>query len=71
MVEWLERLSYGAESRRKLVSSRLSFAMRRLENSRDLCQANSIWVLFSNYEMIRQRKAREGLRLSSTVPKIQ
>ena len=33
MVEWLERLGYGAESRRKVVSSRLGFAMRRLENS--------------------------------------
>ena len=32
MVEWLERLDYGAESRRKVVSSRLGFAMRRLEN---------------------------------------
>ena len=33
MVEWLERLDYGAESRRKVVSSRLGFAMRRLKNS--------------------------------------
>ena len=33
MVEWLERLDYGAESRRKVVSSRLGFATRRLENS--------------------------------------
>ena len=30
---WLERLDYGAESRRKAVNSRLGFAMRRLENS--------------------------------------
>ena len=36
MVEWLKRLGYGAENRRKVVSSRLGFAMRRLENS--LCQ---------------------------------
>ena len=33
MVEWLERLHYGTESRRKVVSSRLGFAKRRLENS--------------------------------------
>ena len=33
MVEWLERLDKGVESRRKVVSSRLGFAMRRLENS--------------------------------------
>ena len=26
MVEWLERLDYGAESRCKVVSSRLGFA---------------------------------------------
>ena len=59
MVEWLERLDYGTESRRKVVSSRLGFALRRLENS--LCH------LFR----IRQRKERDGLLLSSTVPKIQ
>ena len=33
MVEWLEWLGYGAESRRKVMSSRLGFAMQRLENS--------------------------------------
>ena len=38
--ESLERLDYDAESRRKVVSSRLGFAMRRLENS--LCQPSSI-----------------------------
>ena len=27
-VEWLEQLDYGAESRRKVMSSRLGFAMR-------------------------------------------
>ena len=31
MVKWLERLDYGAESRRKVVSPRLGFAMRLLE----------------------------------------
>ena len=44
MVEWLERLDYPAESRRKVVSSRLGFAI--LENS--LCQPSSEWVPFSN-----------------------
>ena len=33
VVEWLERLDYGAESRRKIMSSRLGFAIRRLEHS--------------------------------------
>ena len=46
VVEWLERLDYGAESRRKVVNSRLGFAMRQLENS--LCQPSSKWVPFSN-----------------------
>ena len=32
VVEWLERRGYGAESRRKVVSSRLGFAIRLLEN---------------------------------------
>ena len=39
MVEWLEQLDYGAESRCKVVSSRLGFAMWRLENT--LCQPSS------------------------------
>ena len=46
VVEWLEQLEYGAESRRKVVSSRLGFAMRQLENS--LCQPSSEWEPFSN-----------------------
>ena len=32
VVEWLETLGYGAESRRKVVRSKLGFAIRRLEN---------------------------------------
>ena len=44
MVEWLERFDYGIESCRKVVSLRLGFAMRRLENSR--CQPSSEWVPF-------------------------
>ena len=67
MVEWLKQHDYGAESRRNFVSLRLGFAMRRLKNS--LCRPSSEWVLFSNKE--RQRKERDGLRLSSAVPKIQ
>ena len=46
MVEWLEQLDYGAESHHKIVSSRLGFAMRRLENS--FYQPSSEWVPFSN-----------------------
>ena len=37
---------YAAESRFKVVSSRLGLAIRRLENS--LCQPSSEWVPFSN-----------------------
>ena len=43
--------------------------MRRLENS--LCQPSRKWVPFSIKGRIRQRKKRDGLRLSSAVPKIQ
>ena len=46
VVEWSEQLDYGTESRRKVVSSRQGFAMRRLENS--LCRPSSEWVPFSN-----------------------
>ena len=67
--QWLERLDYGAESRLKVVSSRLSFALRRLKNSH--CQPSSEKVPFSNYGKLRQRKERGGLGLSSAVPKIQ
>ena len=56
VVEWLERLGYGTGSRRKVMSSRLGFAMRRLENS--LCKPSSERVPFSNHGRIRQRKER-------------
>ena len=46
VVEWLERCGYGAENRRKNVSSRLGFAIRLPENF--LCQLSSKWVTFSN-----------------------
>ena len=65
MVEWLEQLDYGAESCLKVVSSRLGFAVRRLENS--LCQSSSEWVPFSNWG--RQRKERTGLRLHQLCPR--
>ena len=50
------------------VSSRLSFVMRRLDNA--LCRTSGKLVPFSNQGMIRQRKERDGLHLSSAVPKI-
>ena len=46
VVEWLECLSYGAESRRNVVSSKLGFAMRQLENF--VCQPNSKCESFLN-----------------------
>ena len=54
IVWWLERLGIGAESHRKVGSSRLGFAIRRLENS--LYQSSSKEVHFSNQRRIRQRK---------------
>ena len=33
MVKWSEQLDYGAESHRKVVTSRLGFTVQRLENS--------------------------------------
>ena len=41
----------------------------RLKNS--LCQPSSKWVSFSNQGRIRQQKERDGLHISSAVPKIQ
>ena len=67
MFEWLERLYYGAESRRKVVSSRLGFAVRRLENF--LCQPSSEWVPFSNKRRIRQRNEKDGLRVHQLCPR--
>ena len=68
MVEWLERLDNGAQSRLKVGSSWVGFAMRRLENSVNPAVNG---YLFSNQGQTRQRKEREGLRLLSSVPKIQ
>ena len=36
-----------------------------------LCQPSKKWVPFSNQGRIRQQKERDGLRLSSAVPKLQ
>ena len=69
VVEWLEWLGYCAESHRKVASSRLTVAIRRLEKS--LCQPSSKWVPSSNQGRIMQWKERDGLRLSSAVIKIQ
>ena len=46
VVERLVWLDYDAESRRKVVSSSLGFAIPQLKNS--LCQPSSEWVPFSN-----------------------
>ena len=46
VVGWLERLDYGAESRRNIVCSRLGFAMRRLENSLSLSAQQWMGTLF-------------------------
>ena len=42
VVEWLEQLDYREVGRRKVVSSRLGFAMHRLENF--LFRPSSEWV---------------------------
>ena len=59
MVEWLERLEYDAESRRKVVSLSLGSAIRRLELSLSLCQSSSKWVPFFESE---KGKAAKGER---------
>ena len=69
MVEWLERLGYSAESRRKALVRGWASPCEDWKNS--LCQPSSKWVSFSNKGKIRQRKERDGLRLSSAMPKIQ
>ena len=48
MVELLVPVSYGAESRKKVVSSNLGFASQQWEN----CQASSKWAPVSNQERI-------------------
>ena len=58
----------GAENHRKVVSSSPGFAIRQLENSD--CQPSSKWVSFLNQGGISQRREKDGLCLSSVVPKI-
>ena len=43
----------------------------RHATTRKLCQPSSKWVPFSNQGRIKQRWERDGLRLSSAVPKTQ
>ena len=68
VVDWLEGLGYGAESRRKALVRGWALPC---DDWKTLCQPSSKWVPFSNQGRIRQRKERDGLRLSSPVPKIQ
>ena len=51
VAERLQGLGYGAESR-QIVSSRLGFAIKLLENF--LCKPSSKWETFSNQGKIRQ-----------------
>ena len=64
MVEWLERLGYGAKGRRKGVGH-FGRAIRRLENS--LCQRNSKCVPETNESRIKQRKDGDWFCLSYVV----
>ena len=40
------------------------------DNWKSFCQFSSKWEPFSNQGRIRQQRERDGLRLSSVVPKI-
>ena len=63
MVKWLQRLGYGAESRSKVVSLRMGFAMGDWKTQE-----------MGTFFELGKAKAAEGegwVRLSSTVPKIQ
>ena len=63
MVEWLERLGYGAESRRKVeFEAGLCHA-----TTVKLCQPSSKWVPVSNQRRIRQRKERDALCAQDTM----
>ena len=53
VVECLKQLGYGAESRRKFVSSRLGFAMRQLENSLSTQQEMGTF-----FELVKDKAAR-------------
>ena len=55
----------------KVAVSREFEAQLRHAATGKLCQPSRKWVPFSNQGRIRQRKERDGLRLSSAVPKLQ
>ena len=58
-VKWLEQLGYGAESRCKVVSSRLGFAI--CDDWKTLSVNRAVkWVPLSNHGRIRQQKKRDG-----------
>ena len=67
VVEWLERLDSGAESRRKFICSRL---FRHPTTGKHPLSPSSKWVPFLNQGRIRQQKERDGLRIFPAVPKI-
>ena len=67
VVRWLERLGNGADKRRKVVSSRLGFAIRRLKSS--LCQPNSKWVPSSNQRRIGSKRREMSFAFHFAVPK--
>ena len=64
VVKWLETPIYDAESCSKVVRSRPGFAIPPTTGK--LYLPSSKWVPFSN-----QGRTKDGLRLSSAVPKIQ
>ena len=55
----------------KVAVSREFEAWLRHAATGKLCQTSRKWVPFSNKGRLRQRKERDGLHLSSAVPKIQ
>ena len=63
MTEWLDTLGYGAESH----TYESGFGSRRMGNSLSTQQPSGT---FSDQGMERQRKDRNGLKLSNAVPKI-
>ena len=52
------------------VSREFEARLRHAATANSLCQPSRKWVPFSNWGRIRQRKERDGLCLSSAVPKI-
>ena len=71
VVEWLETLGYSAESRRKVERLRPGFAIQRLENSLSLIFNPAVNRYIFESGKAKAGKERDGLSLSSAVPKIQ